>query len=395
MKCAFALLVLAATAPLSIAHAQISTNWSTLLDWNQTGAPGENWASITSSSDGAKLAAVVNGGGIWTSTNAGANWHQTSAPNSDDWTCITCSADGTHLVAASLDIGIYFSTDAGVTWTQAQGFVGWGLYLWSITSSADGNNVAVVDMNQGEVWTSTDTGVDWNYAGAPSTNLSCITSSSDGTRLAVTVNGGGIYLSPDGGNTWPQTSAPSKAWTSIVSSSDGTRLVAVAGTGEIYTSTNSGSTWQPRSSTPLQEWSSVASSTDGTKLGIVANCCALATSTNAGATWTQADTSVYFWGSVASSADGTRLAAVLQGGGIWTAQATLQTNTPRMTISHSGTNVVVSWPATGSYTLQQNTNLSLRAGWMTSSYTNSTANGTNSIIVTHPAGTLFFRLTQP
>ena len=69
--------------------------------------------------------------------------------------------------------------------------------------------------------------------------------------------------------------------------------------------------------------------------------------------------------------------------------------TPRMTISHSGTNVIVSWPAAGSFTLQQNSNLALRAGWITSGYAITNVNGTNSITVTHPAGNLFFRLMLP
>jgi autotransporter-associated beta strand protein len=56
--------------------------------------------------------------------------------------------------------------------------------------------------------------------------------------------------------------------------------------------------------------------------------------------------------------------------------------------------VVVSWPATGSYTLQQNSNLADPAGWVTSGYTIATANNTNSITVTPPMGNLFFRLKQ-
>ena len=45
---------------------------------------------------------------------------------------------------------------------------------------------------------------------------------------------------------------------------------------------------------------------------------------------------------------------------------------------------MVSWPNTGSYTLQQNNNLAVPAGWATSGYTITTANGTNSITITPP-----------
>jgi hypothetical protein len=71
--------------------------------------------------------------------------------------------------------------------------------------------------------------------------------------------------------------------------------------------------------------------------------------------------------------------------------------TPNLGISVAGNSVIVSWPNTGNYTLQQNGNLALPAGWATSSYavaTNSPA-GTNSITITPPAGSLFFRLANP
>src|SRR5271170_2038638 len=67
-------------------------------------------------------------------------------------------------------------------------------------------------------------------------------------------------------------------------------------------------------------------------------------------------------------------------GGFWALISVVQTpGTPNLTITLVGPDsVVVSWPDTGSYTLQQNSNLST-GSWTTSGYTISTANGTNSI----------------
>jgi hypothetical protein len=80
-------------------------------------------------------------------------------------------------------------------------------------------------------------------------------------------------------------------------------------------------------------------------------------------------------------------------GGFWSLIAVVQTaGAPTLTIAHSGSSVKISWPETGSYTLQQNTNLAAPAGWATSGYTISTNNGTNSITITSPTGNLFFRL---
>jgi len=83
-------------------------------------------------------------------------------------------------------------------------------------------------------------------------------------------------------------------------------------------------------------------------------------------------------------------------GGFWSLIAVVQTaGLPNLTISHSGNSVIISWPNTGSYTLQQNANLALANGWTTSGYSISTSNGTNSITITSPTGGLFFRLRNP
>jgi hypothetical protein len=82
-------------------------------------------------------------------------------------------------------------------------------------------------------------------------------------------------------------------------------------------------------------------------------------------------------------------------GGFWSLISVVQTaGLPNLTITYSGNSVVVSWPNTGSYTLQQNGNLAVPAGWTTSGYSITPSNGTNSITVTPPAANLFFRLKQ-
>jgi uncharacterized repeat protein (TIGR01451 family) len=66
---------------------------------------------------------------------------------------------------------------------------------------------------------------------------------------------------------------------------------------------------------------------------------------------------------------------------------------PNLTIAHPGNSAVVSWLNSGSYTLQQNSNL-VTGSWTTSGYSITTANGTNSITITPPVGNLFFRLEE-
>jgi hypothetical protein len=82
-------------------------------------------------------------------------------------------------------------------------------------------------------------------------------------------------------------------------------------------------------------------------------------------------------------------------GGFWSLISVAQTpGLPNLTVTHSGNSVIISWPNTGSYTLQQNNNLA-GGSWGTSGYTITTNNGTNSITITSPTGNLFFRLQHP
>ena len=81
-------------------------------------------------------------------------------------------------------------------------------------------------------------------------------------------------------------------------------------------------------------------------------------------------------------------------GGFWSIIAVVQSpGLPNLIVTRSGNSVIVSWPDTGSYTLQQNGNLS-GGSWTTSGYSVITANGTNSVTITPPGGNLFFRLKQ-
>jgi len=83
-------------------------------------------------------------------------------------------------------------------------------------------------------------------------------------------------------------------------------------------------------------------------------------------------------------------------GGFWSIIAVVPVpGVPNLIIQSLGPgSVKVSWPNTGVYTLQQNTNVA-KGTWAASVYTITTANGTNSITITPPVGNLFFRLSNP
>ena len=273
------------------------------------------WKSITSSADGTKLAAVVDRGQIYTSTDSGVTW--TARDSNRIWASITSSADGSKLAAVVYGGQIYTSTDSGVTWTARESNRTW----FSISSSADGSQLAAVVFG-GQIYTSTDSGVTWNGNGGDGRLLS-ISSSADGSKLAAVVDGDYIYTSTDSGVTWTERMTDAnRYWRSITSSADGSKLAAVVNGGLIYTSTDSGVTWTERMTDANRNWVSITSSADGSKLAAVVDGGQIYTSTDSGVTWTAWESNRR-WRSITSSADGNKLAAVVYGGQIYTSAAIL------------------------------------------------------------------------
>ena len=294
----------------------ISGNFTPI--WVGIGAPDTNWSSIASSSDGTHLAAMVDGGGIYTSINSGTNWTQQANAPFTSWFSIVSSSNGTKLAAVVDGGGIYTSINSGANWTQQTSAP---VTNWvSIGSSSDGTHLAAVVV-VGGICTSINSGTNWTQqAGAPVTNWQSISSSSDGTHLAAVVVGGGIYTSVNSGTNWTQQiNAPVANWQSIASSSDGTKLAAMVNYGGIYTSINSGINWTQQTNAPVESWWSIASSSDGTQLAAVIGGGGICTSINSGTNWTkQNGAPAEYWSSIASSSDGTHLAAVANGGGVYT-----------------------------------------------------------------------------
>ncbi|MGD0349624.1 MAG: hypothetical protein ABSB84_04825 [Verrucomicrobiota bacterium] len=346
--------------------------------WTQSNAPTNDWASIASSADGSKLAAVVDGGGIYTSTNSGVDWTLTSATN-QYWSSIASSADGNKLVAASSSI--YTSTNAGATWTLTQAPY---LYWLSVASSSDGTKLAAVAADPGGgLYTSTNSGVTWtlNFVPAPPPVpvLFSVASSADGTKLVVV--GYQIFYSTNSGASWTPTStpilpapvvAPSRE---IAVSANGSKCVAFMGYDDIYgnpsplyTSTNFGETWT-KTSVPSNQWMYVASSADGTRLIAAAGALTLSgpiyTSTDSGVTWTSNNVPYTNWSAVAISADGCKLVAGGSRGSGGPIFISYSPPAPQVSVASQNGNLALSWlvPSTN-FVLQQNLDLTT-TNWVT------------------------------
>ena len=288
--------------------------------WTErTDAGSRSWIGIASSGDGAKLAAVVNGGYVYTSTDSGATWTERTVAGSRAWRRIASSYDGTKLAAVVNAGYVYTSADSGATWTErtAAGSRNW----ICIASSSDGVKLAAGTCT-GYIYTSTDSGATWTEQTASGSRCwYAVACSSDGTKLLAGVDGGFFYTSTDSGATWTANSDYGVGnWYAAAMSSDGTKLAIATRDGYIHTSTNSGVNWTVRDGAGARAWYALATCADGTKLAAVVNGGYVYVSANSGANWTeQTSAGSRVWWRTASSSDGTKLAAAVTGGYIYTA----------------------------------------------------------------------------
>ena len=258
--------------------------------WNSFDS-GKNWSqvnigtlrleSITSSSDGTRLATVQFNGDIWKSNDSGATWNNIGVGASKVWIAIASSSDGVKLIAAVFTENLWLSSDSGENWKELSGSPSYPTVnqVWhDVASSSNGNKLVAVSEPtvgfRGYVWISNNSGESWT-TNSPQLNWNAVASSSDGVKLVAGVFGGNIWISVNSGDNWSELPAGplyptiNQDWISITSSSDGSKIAAaVGGTGGyIWISNNSGMTWQQKASN--RNWQSITSSTDGTQLAAV------------------------------------------------------------------------------------------------------------------------------
>jgi hypothetical protein len=110
--------------------------------------------------------------------------------------------------------------------------------------------VEVVVSNQMQTWSAVvSSGVTWIATDAPVTNWSALTMSADGSQLVAAVNDGPLYTSSDSGATWNAANVPASDWSAVAVSANGAELVAVVDGGAIYTQQSS---LQPATAPALQ-----------------------------------------------------------------------------------------------------------------------------------------------
>ncbi|MGC9942774.1 MAG: sialidase family protein [Verrucomicrobiota bacterium] len=167
--------------------------------------------SVAISADGTKLAAaggslsfigstttLTGGGEIEYSTNAGATWHVSDASMNWEWSAIACSSNGNFMVAGAYgDTNnnpgpLMISTNAGANWMPTTAP---NLAYGAVGCSADGTRITAgcyssyQTISPDTVYASTNSGATW----APDPTLTDVGSlaySADGTKRVATTAGG-------------------------------------------------------------------------------------------------------------------------------------------------------------------------------------------------------------
>ena len=204
--------------------------------------------------------------------------------------------------------GTVSGTSSASAITTATGPVG----RWVANSISRDGNTFLVANQEGSIYRSTDSGVNWQQLTAIQ-NWSSVAQSNNGTKIVGAVAGGKIHVSTNSGATWSEV-ASAQNWRSIACNADCSTIIAAVAGGKLWRSTNTGSTWNEVGET--QSWRAVAVSDDGTKMIAVPFNGSVVHSENSGATWAteQSQRVLPQWTSVAMNGDGSKMYAAFLSG---------------------------------------------------------------------------------
>lgn len=255
----------------SIVHAQ----------WTGTNGPEGGYVrSMTVDSSGWIYAA--SHGGVFRSTDSGQNWQEINEGlTNEHLRCIQALPTGT-VLAGSL-LGLYRSTNKGDTWTPVFPQT-YGNY--DLASDIQGNILLACDAG---IFRSTDDGENWSSQ----SDLMNIYSLAFGDSTVIFAAGyGGGFRSMDFGSTWTQLTGglPSSNLSTVIASSNGT-VFAGSYTNGVYRSTDNGNTWQQRNS-GLSNLHITAFMFDTPQSVFVSTLGGFFRSTNEGSSWFQANSGV-------------------------------------------------------------------------------------------------------
>jgi hypothetical protein len=216
---------------------------------------GLSWTCVAISDDGSKMAAGVNDGYIYTSTDGGVNWtvrHPAGEGVTKSWQSIAFDNDGSILIAGAWQDKVYISENSGATWEESLPNGGSGDNWNAVSSNSDGSVLlAASSSNSAGAYVSYNKGSSWTLLSPSPPDSSDFSWSSvdlddDGSTIAIgTVSntGGGVYVSSNGGSSWSffDPTPEGESWYVAVNN-DGSRILANGSIGS-FVSTNGGESW--------------------------------------------------------------------------------------------------------------------------------------------------------
>ncbi len=220
----------------------------------------------------ATLFAVVDGGGVFTSANAGGSWSATTGqPTSNRLQgLVLVPGSPSTLFAASYGSGLYSSTDSGASWNSCAntGLGGSSLNLLTLASDSSGKLYAGTE---GGIFTSPDCG-SWSALNtgltvdAAKPAVAIAIDPANVAKLYAGLDGAGVYRSLNSGGNWSAavtqpTNQRVKAL--VIKPGDGTKLFAATYGNGVFTSTDSGDHWTSCSNTGLTNLNLLSLTSDG------------------------------------------------------------------------------------------------------------------------------------
>ena len=220
------------------------------------GAPtAVQWYGVAMSSTGQYQTAVVYAGGIYRSIDSGANWAlvpaANGAPTNVRWYSVAMSSTGQYQTAAVVNGGggiggIYTSSNYGANWVLVPTENGAPTNVsWSAVTMSSTGQYQTATVFAGGIYRSLNYGANWALVptanGAPNVDWSRVAMSSTGQYQTASVYTGGLYTSSNSGANWALVPAENGAptniiWYSVTISSTGQYQTAVVNNGAIYTS---------------------------------------------------------------------------------------------------------------------------------------------------------------
>ena len=142
--------------------------------------------------------------GVYTSTNAGAQWHLAGLEGRGVRTLLQHPTEPNTVFAGTEDDGFYFTADGGKTWRQSNASLT-QLTVYAIVCERSHPNVLYVGTHGGGVYRSDDHGKNWKQVSIGLDNLVvhalAVLPSNPSVVFAGTLNGG-LFKSTDRGEHW-------------------------------------------------------------------------------------------------------------------------------------------------------------------------------------------------